>query len=303
MRKLSLLIGVVVLMTSSANSQLNQAEDNLSSLVAAERNFSHLSQSDGMREAFLSCLSDDAIVFRPKPINGKQYYRQRPDHPGVLSWQPVTGDISSGGNFGYTTGPYQFAAKPGVEPSLFGDYVSIWRRDPGGEWHVVVDLGISHDRPANEDTTFTPFKNASGDYKPSSPIDVESLRKDLTTQDEELSKVASRDGIGDAVRRFAADGIRMYRERSMPIIGVPAVDSAFTARNGIYRWLPSQAEVSSSADLGYTYGTMEIRLSADDESPGQLSSYLHIWRRGSDGNWRLVLDITNELPDEETGQG
>ena len=125
----------------------------------------------------------------------------------------------------------------------------------------------------------------------------------MTALDESLSDIAAHDGISDAVRAYADDNIRMYRERSLPIVGVAAVDSAFTARNGIYRWIPSSAVAASSGDLGYAYGNLEIRLSADDEAPGQISSYLHIWKRGADGKWRLVLDITNELPDEEAGQG
>ncbi len=303
MRKLSLLIGVVVLMISPAESKIRPTGDALNSLVSAERNFSTLSQTKSMREAFLTCLSDDAVVFRPKPINGKQYYRQRPDNPGILAWYPSVGDIASDGNFGYTTGPWQFSGKKGEEPSLYGDYVSVWNRQTGGKWEVVIDVGVSHGREVNADSSFNRYASMDGAFHDSSPVDTASVDKDLLAHDESFSDIAARDGISDAIRAFADDSVRMYRERSLPVLGLMAVDSAFTARGGIYNWIPSHAAVASSGDLGYTYGTLEIRMAAGDEEPGQISSYLHIWKRGADGKWRLVLDITNELPDEEAGQG
>src|SRR4051812_3029105 len=46
-------------------------------LVDAERNFSQAGQEKGTRAAFLEFLADDAIVFRPGPVNGKEVWSKR----------------------------------------------------------------------------------------------------------------------------------------------------------------------------------------------------------------------------------
>ncbi|MFP5329418.1 MAG: YybH family protein [Alphaproteobacteria bacterium] len=49
-----------------------------------------------------------------------------------------------------------------------------------------------------------------------------------------------------------------------------------------------------SGDLGYTYGTYRARMMGEDgkavEEPGK---FVTIWRRHSDGKWRIVVDTYN----------
>jgi hypothetical protein len=43
----------------------------------AERDFSAASTEHGMRSAFLSNLADNAVIFRPGPINGMKSWKAR----------------------------------------------------------------------------------------------------------------------------------------------------------------------------------------------------------------------------------
>ena len=55
-----------------------------------------------------------------------------------------------------------------------------------------------------------------------------------------------------------------------------------------------QAEVSSGADLGYTIGTYHMTLPGSDGSLDAIDGkYLTIWKRQSDGKWKVAVDMFN----------
>jgi ketosteroid isomerase-like protein len=59
-------------------------------------------------------------------------------------------------------------------------------------------------------------------------------------------------------------------------------------------WEPSLADVSGAGDLGYTTGPS---LTTDDkQNPIQSGYYFSIWRRQSDGSWKVELDIGIKTP-------
>ena len=57
----------------------------LSALLQTEREFATSARAYGMKVAFLRYLDDDAIVFRPHPVNAKRYTSERPDSGVRLS--------------------------------------------------------------------------------------------------------------------------------------------------------------------------------------------------------------------------
>ncbi len=63
-------------------------------------------------------------------------------------------------------------------------------------------------------------------------------------------------------------------------------------------WRPDKAGVARSGDLGYTSGT--YRLSFKDASGKSVSDkgkYLIIWKKQTDGAWKVLFDISNsDLP-------
>jgi ketosteroid isomerase-like protein len=119
----------------------------LKALVDAERAFAKVSVEKSTRDAFLEYLADDSLLFRPGPVPGKMFTRNRPAPPGKLAWAPVFADVASSGDIGYTTGPWEFRKAEMTEaPSGYGQYVSLWRLQKDGQWKVEVDLGISHEK-------------------------------------------------------------------------------------------------------------------------------------------------------------
>ena len=69
-------------------------------------------------------------------------------------------------------------------------------------------------------------------------------------------------------------------------------------KNNQLLWTPVGADISSSGDLGYTYGTFEFH-SKDKtgKSVVEHGKYTSIWKLQKDGSWKVVLDMGNASPE------
>jgi ketosteroid isomerase-like protein len=116
-------------------------------IVDQERAFSAASVAKTTRDAYMEFLADDSLLFRPGPVPGKMFIRNRPAPPGKLVWAPTFADAASSDDIGYTTGPYEFRKAEMTEtPQSYGHYVSVWRKQRDGTWKVEVQLSVSHEK-------------------------------------------------------------------------------------------------------------------------------------------------------------
>jgi len=68
-------------------------------------------------------------------------------------------------------------------------------------------------------------------------------------------------------------------------------------KNNQLLWTPVGADISSSGDLGYTYGTFEFHSKdKDGRALVDYGKYTSIWKKQSDGTWKVVLDMGNASP-------
>lgn len=275
----------------------------LASLVAAERAFSSVSEDRGIRAAFLEYLAEDAVVFRPDPVDGRRWYYDRPETGVLLTWEPVFADVSQDGNFGYTTGPWRLAEKGGGnEPAAFGQYVSLWRRRPGEVWRVAIDVGTTHPKP---DGPPSPFCAATGDKwvggASGGAESGEGPMNMLIRAAGDFCRVCSSEGAVSGHEKYAADDIRLLRTGAFPVIGKGAVLETVRSESGTPSFEMTGSDVSSSGDLGYTYGA--IRWMDEGGQPSRGASYLWVWVRSANGAWTIALDISVPWPTPTAGGG
>jgi len=65
-------------------------------------------------------------------------------------------------------------------------------------------------------------------------------------------------------------------------------------KNNHLTWTPVGADISSSGDLGYTYGTYEFSTIGKDGRPAvEQGKCTSIWKKQKDGSWKVVLDMGN----------
>ncbi|OGF64874.1 MAG: hypothetical protein A2Y62_13185 [Candidatus Fischerbacteria bacterium RBG_13_37_8] len=120
------------------------------------------------------------------------------------------------------------------------------------------------------------------------------IREEIMQADRDFDKAVSEKGLEGWLSFFAEDG-KMFRGADV-IQGKEAIRKhmapAFETPGYSLRWQPDFAEVSSSGDLGYTYGSwVSERKDAEGTIIKNNGRYLTIWRKEADGSWKVVADI------------
>jgi len=283
---------VAIIFVILCTAVIAQAQTPLEEMVKTEQAFSKMAADKNTREAFMTFIADDGLLFRPGAVNGKKWMLEHPVPPSdkkpLLAWQPNFAGMSASGDMGFTTGPWE--AKPDVndpKPSAYGHFVTVWKKQPDGTWKFVVDLGISHPQSGGPQTLWHPTEKV----EPSTTT-VESAKavKALVDRDRILSLAALEYGLAKAFESHASPDVRVYRTGNLPFIGRSASEEALKKMSGKLKSQPIGGDVSRAGDLGYTHGTYEISDAADKVV--ERGSYVRIWRNQG-GAWRVVLDVTN----------
>jgi len=111
--------------------------------------------------------------------------------------------------------------------------------------------------------------------------------------------VAVRGGAGFA-SWFADDGVTLGNGVA-PSIGKDAIakSAKWLAKDYQLTWTPTDAKMSPSGDIGYTWGHFEGKSKDANGNPVTNSGrYITIWRREKDGSWKVVLDAgANDAPE------
>ncbi len=261
----------------------------LATLVRSELAFARASAEKGTREAFLEFLADDAVVFRPGPVDGKNFYLQSPPSKGTLSWYPEIADIARTADLGFTSGPYAYSGAKPSDPVQHGNYVSLWRKQADGAWKVILDTGVANPQPATKPPSWQPPSQLKFlKPKPGRAERIEGERSTLLEMDRESSRRSESRNVADAYRSRLSDDARFLRPGALPIIGKSAIVAALAERKEKWTWQPEHADVSLGADLGYTYGKMSV-------GGSKTLYYTRIWKRNAEGAWKLVLDVANAV--------
>lgn len=256
-------------------------------LVEAERSFARVAAERGTRAAFLEYLTEEAVIFRPRPVRAHDWYMENTQDSGILSWEPDYAEISASGDMGYTTGPWEFRQNAGdAKASSFGHYVTIWERLDGGTWRVVLDLGNVYDRPFKKSPKVE-TRVASGGR---GAVDTAQEREVLLATESVFSDESKKEGLVAAYMAYTTDDVRYYRMGARPVKGQTPTRKALEDVHGVMTWKAEGAGVSEAGDLGYTYGMAELK-NPGAASAVETSSYMRIWRIESGGRWSLALDI------------
>jgi ketosteroid isomerase-like protein len=128
--------------------------------------------------------------------------------------------------------------------------------------------------------------------------DLENEKKALMETDRLFSNASEEKGFGEAFALFSADEARVFQNKMMPIEGKEAIVK-FMAENvkGTITWEPYFVEMSASTDLAYTLGKSQSTMtSASGKKVVSHGHYVTIWKKQTDGSWKLVFDTGIETP-------
>jgi len=109
--------------------------------------------------------------------------------------------------------------------------------------------------------------------------------------------VLERGGAGFA-DWFAEDGVALGNA-AQPLIGKVAIAKSANWDPKVYQltWTPTDALMGPSGDMGYTWGHFEGHSKDVNGNPVTTTGrYMTIWRKGADGQWKVVLDAGANEP-------
>jgi ketosteroid isomerase-like protein len=251
------------------------AQNNIDSLINAEKSFAAYSVAHGTRAAFLSFLDSNGVVFdQGKAVNGIQVWEKRKNAPMILNWKPQYVELASSNDFGYTTGPWEL--KPSATPDSVvarGHFTTVWHLNADSYWKCLVDLGVG---------------NSPKDL----PLTVEKISKEKLGGDTSL----------DQLRQAEKDFIDEYRRDKLAAYQAHLSKKSILMRNGPFhpatekkpqsqmiKDTPADIEfdivgsgMSGGGDLAFVYGNTVLN--------SKRENYLHIWRREKTG-WKIAVEV------------
>ncbi|MGA7525249.1 MAG: nuclear transport factor 2 family protein [Acidobacteriaceae bacterium] len=97
---------------------------------------------------------------------------------------------------------------------------------------------------------------------------------------------------------FAPDAVTLA-EGKAPVVGHDAIAARATWTPESYQltWTPEGARMGPSGNMGFTWGHYE-GVSKDQEGNSVKTSgrYMTVWKRQSDGSWKVEMDASNVGP-------
>jgi len=126
-------------------------------------------------------------------------------------------------------------------------------------------------------------------------INIEEEKVNVLNTDFAFSAMSEEKGISKAFIEYAATAGVLLKKESRPIEGKVNIEKLYKAqdlKDYVLTWKPIKATVSKSADIAYTYGIYEYRTKGAKIL--KKGTYVTIWEKQKDGNWKWVLDSGNE---------
>jgi len=148
MKTLNLIFVSFLIMAVSSYAQKVDIEGDRAALSNADEEWSKVAAAKDV-EGFTAAVTETGSILPPNTpiLTGKEAIRQWASNltanPGfALSWRPTTVDVANSGDLGYTVGTYELkihdaAGNPVTDR---GKYVTVWRKQSGGNWKVVFDI-------------------------------------------------------------------------------------------------------------------------------------------------------------------
>ena len=120
------------------------------------------------------------------------------------------------------------------------------------------------------------------------------VREELLNADRAFDRDTAARGLDGWMSWFAEDA--QLNHRSGVIKSKAALREHYGKSIGrpgvLVHWVPLYAEPSKDGTLGYTFGTAEWTITdAGGKVEKRAGNYLTVWRRMSDGSWKVVTDL------------
>jgi ketosteroid isomerase-like protein len=125
---------------------------------------------------------------------------------------------------------------------------------------------------------------------------VADVREDLLAADREFAKAAAEKGLDGWMSVMAEDAVRIAPIGGKAVIGTKAVRELdaglFADPKKKLVWEPMDGGSFADGTHGFTTGKAKFVTAGADgkEESTWTGSYVTVWRKGTDGKWKVILD-------------
>ena len=245
-----------------------------------ERAFEKMVAERGIKDGFIEFLSPLGVLFRPEAVNGRESWRSRPASPAALTWNPIKIEVSSNGALGYSIGNSIFRPKGKDDSNQFyGHYLSVWTRQPNGEYRAALDTGVNHEKPAVVESNWKPG--------PTPATELNEKKTFAGDSSQGFFQMTDSRGAARAYKAYAADDIYLFRDGMAPLVGRDAALDFLNDQKLPVRFAKRKSFVEAG-DLAYVYSTYTLTDKSGVEK--EKGSFVQVWKLRN-GRWRIAADV------------
>ena len=261
------------------------SQDRAKQIYDTERAFEHAVAEKGIKAGFIEYLAPLGVMFRPGPVNGREWWKSRPESPAALTWNPIKIEVSSNGALAYSIGNSIYKPKGKSDTSEFyGHYITVWTRQLDGSYRAALDAGIDHPKPSAPEPTWTAGKAA---------VAVENKKNSFAGDSSTgFFQTAEGRGLGKAYKSYAADDVVIMRDGKLPFVGRDSAEEAVKDQKFAIKFAKRRSFIEAG-DLAYVYSTYSL---VDKEgTEKEKGNFVQVWKlRGS--KWLIAADIFISIP-------
>lgn len=260
-------------------------------MIEAERNFAKASVTKGRNSAFVDNLAEDCLVYNKTWLTkGRQFFREQKPAPVVLKWEPEFADISAGGDFGVTMGPWEIQEyRPGTQPLMKGYFLTVWQKQADGAWKVILDNGAIVSVPEKNEHKVSFPEGADRPAKTAKTGDAQAVPAELKKADMDFLDAWQKEPVPDTYLSRLGPDCRVMRPGALPATSVEAIDRMLAEEDKLATWICAGSGAAFWGDLGFTYGLF-TRQSEERYAEG---SYVRIWKKQADGTWKILIEMVS----------
>lgn len=123
---------------------------------------------------------------------------------------------------------------------------------------------------------------------------ADKAKQEIAQAEKDFEKMAAEKGIAEAFWYFADSNAVIKRNNDTLITGKNHIRNYYSAdyfKTSSVKWSPDFVDVSSEADMGYTYGKYLWQSKDSTGKTHESQGVFHtVWKKQKDGSWKYVWD-------------
>ncbi|WP_028298438.1 hypothetical protein [Olivibacter sitiensis] len=257
----------------------------IGSLVTAEYNTASMAKDKSLLTALRWASDKNTIWYTPSPVSTEEYLGKKPSLPDVMTWQPTFAKVAMSDEWGFTTGPISWQSVG--RHKQYGEYLSLWKRNPKGEWKLAFRAISEHGKPVFKASKV--LENPQGEHyvRLRSKARLKQ-RIDIIASTDQLFATILKADNPTAFKEFYTEETRMYVPSFEPVIGESAAQGFLTREK-----LAITSEPGTTIDRSYS-GELAFSTGEATISSGTMvkhCDYLRIWEKQEDNLWKVIVDM------------